>query len=52
MVDEDTLSSLEGQVPKQPHYLNRSSRTGCRLISEWNLLVPDEILNRSWQEVL
>lgn len=52
MVDDDTLESLREQVPKQPHYLNRGIRKGCRLISDWNLLVPEEILNRSWEEVL
>jgi len=52
MVDDDTLESLREQLPKQPHYLNRGTRKGCRLISDWNLLVPEEILNRSWAEVL
>ena len=52
MVDDGTLEPLREHVPKQPHYLNRGTRKGCRLISDWNLLVPEEILNRSWAEVL
>jgi predicted transcriptional regulator of viral defense system len=52
MVEGDTLLPLRSQIPKQPHYLNRGSRTDCRLISEWNLLVPERILDRSWEEVL
>jgi predicted transcriptional regulator of viral defense system len=52
MVDDNALESLREQLPKQPHYLNRGTRKGCRLISDWNLLVPEDILNRSWAEVL
>ena len=52
MVDDDTLESLREQAPKQPHSLNRGIRKGGRLIRDWNLLVPEELLNRSWAEVL
>jgi len=52
MAADDTLESLRELAPKQPHYLSRGNRKGCRLIRTWNLLVPEEILNRSWEEVL
>lgn len=52
MVDDNSLNPLREQIPKQPHYLNRGKRQGCRLVGEWNLLVPEEILNRSWEDVL
>ena len=51
MVDDDSVKALKIHVPRQPHYLVRRSRSGCKLVSEWNLLVPEEILNRSWDEV-
>lgn len=52
MVDDKTFTVLKTMIPKQPHYIDRSARTGCRLVSEWNLLVPPKILDRSWEEVL
>lgn len=52
LVEDDTLKSLRSLIPNQPHYLIRSSRSGCKLVTGWNLLVPEEILNHSWDEVL
>ncbi|TVR91562.1 MAG: transcriptional regulator [Spirochaetaceae bacterium] len=52
MVEDDILNSLRGLIPSQPHYLNRGSRSQCRLVPGWNILVPEEILNHSWDEVL
>lgn len=51
MVEDNTLRSLKRLIPTQPHYLTRSYRTQSKLVSDWNLLVPEEILNRSWAEV-
>jgi len=52
MVDEGTFKILKILIPKQPHYMDRNSRSDGRLVSEWNLIVPKEIINRSWEEVL
>jgi len=52
MVDDKTFTALKTMIPKQPHYIDRSARTRCRLVSEWNLLVLPEILDRPWEEVL
>ncbi len=52
MVDEGTFDALKALVPRQPHYMDRSRRAGCRFVSEWNLVVPREVLERSWEEVL
>ncbi len=38
--------------PRQPYYLMRGKRKDGRWVKEWNLMVPDEILNQSWAEVL
>ncbi len=51
LVEDDTLKPLRSLIPSQPHYLIRSSRSGCKLVSAWNLLVPEEILDHSWDEV-
>jgi len=52
MVEDRYLKSLYDLRPRQPHYLKRSKRESGRLISKWNLVVPVEILERTWGEVL
>ena len=51
MVKEAYLDSLRELAPRQPHYMTRDRRRGCKWIKGWNLMVPEEILNRSWGEV-
>lgn len=51
MVEEKHLKLLRRNKPKQVHYLDRGHQGKQRLVKEWNLMVPDEILNRSWEEV-
>ena len=51
MVNDSHLDSLRSLRPQRPHYMMRTSRKPGRLVSNWNLVVPVEILNRSWQEV-
>ena len=52
MVEDTHLNQLRKMRPRQPHYFIRSKRKGCQWIKDWNLLVPTEILNKSWGEVL
>jgi predicted transcriptional regulator of viral defense system len=52
MVDERHLKPLQALRPHQPHYLLRRRRKRGRWMKKWNLMVPDEILNQSWGEVL
>lgn len=51
MVDEKPLGQLKKLVSRQPHYLERRSRKGGTLVKEWNLIVPESVLKRSWAEV-
>ncbi len=51
MVNDSPLDSLRSLRPQKPHYMMRTSRKPGRLVANWNLVVPVEILNRSWQEV-
>ncbi|MCJ7473241.1 MAG: transcriptional regulator, partial [Actinobacteria bacterium] len=52
MVEDTYLYSLLKLRPRQPHYLIRGKRKGCKWIKDWNLMVPVEILNKSWGDVL
>jgi predicted transcriptional regulator of viral defense system len=46
-VETRQLDRLREARSRQPHYLQRG-RSG-RLIADWNLIVPEEILNRTWE---
>ena len=50
MIDACHLRELSERRPRQPHYLDRSARGSARLVPDWNLVVPDEVLERSWEE--
>lgn len=52
MVEDAHLEPLRRLRPRQPHYFVRGKRDDCRWAGDWNLMVPVEILNRSWEEVL
>jgi len=52
MVEEAHLDALRELSPRQPHYLTRSQPKGCRWVKDWNLMIPAEILERSWGETL
>ena len=51
MVDDYHLAALRDRRPAQPHYMDPTRRQPGRLVREWNLVVPDDVLNRSWDEV-
>ena len=52
MVEAAHLDALRELCPRQPHYLTRGQPKGCRWIKDWNLMIPAEILERSWGEML
>jgi predicted transcriptional regulator of viral defense system len=47
-VDESALKTLELLRPRGRHYLDRNA--GGRLATRWNLIVPDALWERSWEE--
>ncbi|MBZ0186252.1 MAG: hypothetical protein K8F91_08400 [Candidatus Obscuribacterales bacterium] len=48
-IGQQTLRALQELRPKQATYMFRSKRRG-KLIQKWNLIVPEEVLERSWEE--
>ncbi|MDD5310081.1 MAG: transcriptional regulator [Deltaproteobacteria bacterium] len=50
MVEEKHLDLLETRVPSRPAYLERSKRESGKLFSRWNLVVPERIVLRAWEE--
>lgn len=52
MVEREHLDSLRKYRPKRPHYLESSKRESGKLVADWNLVLPVELIERSWGEVL
>lgn len=52
MVEDWQLKELYDMRPRQVHYLDRSRKKTGRLVPKWNLVVPVEVIERSWAEVI
>lgn len=50
MVESQHLRALRELAPAQPRYLDARREPG-RLVKDWNLVVPERVLTRSWAEV-
>ncbi len=50
MVENTHLDRLRQHRPRQPRYLDARRRPG-KLVASWNLIVPDDVLGRTWAEV-
>ncbi len=51
MVESEHLQALRKHRPRSPHYMVLGGRKPGRLLTDWNLVVPLEVLERSWAEV-
>ena len=52
MVDDEHLKQLHAHKPRQPHYLDSANRKPGKLVTNWNLVVPVALFERTWGEVL
>lgn len=50
MVEDVHLARLREHRPRQARYFDRRRTTG-RLVRSWNVIVPDDVLGRTWAEV-
>ena len=50
MVEDRHLEQLKRQRPRQPRYFDARRKKG-KLVSAWNIIVPDDVLGRTWAEV-
>jgi len=50
MVEDAHLKTFHDLRPRRPQYMERSRRKSGRFVSAWNLVVPEEIIRRSWEE--
>lgn len=51
MVEERHLAALAQHRPTQPTYFERRRRKGGKLATRWDLIVPERVLERSWEDV-
>jgi predicted transcriptional regulator of viral defense system len=51
MVEDAHLERLRQHRPRQPRYLDARRRPG-KLVDSWNLIVPEDVLGRTWAEVV
>ena len=49
-VSDKHLDTLQKRRPKKPHYMERSRRQKCVLVNDWNLFVPERLLDETWRE--
>ena len=49
-VDKKYIEKLRVNIPKQPHYMDRNRKGEGKYIEKWKLIVPLEIINRTWEE--
>ena len=49
-VEETHLAALRQYAPHQPCYLDRRRRQAGRLQPDWQLVVPPDVLGRTWEE--
>ena len=52
MVDEEHLKMFRDRRPRRPHYMERGRRKAGRFVAAWNLVVPEEVYSRVWEEQL
>lgn len=49
MVEDEHLDELERHRPREPRYLDSGRQPG-KFLSRWNLVVPEYVLQRRWEE--
>jgi hypothetical protein len=50
MVEEEYLKRLRAHRPSSPKYLTSDPAISGRLVPEWNLIVPESVIKKSWEE--
>jgi predicted transcriptional regulator of viral defense system len=50
-ISDSKLQLLREHKPKKPQYMFRTKREG-KLVADWNLIVPESVLERTWEEVM
>lgn len=49
-VKDEHLDKIKTYTPKQPVYLDKESNQKNKMIKKWNLIVPENIITKNWEE--
>ena len=49
-ISENKLDKMLKHCPMKPLYINKQSKQPYELISRWNIIVPESIINKVWEE--
>lgn len=49
-ISDQHLEKLLKHRPKKPHYFEAQRSSSQKLISKWNIIVPLNLINRTWEE--
>ena len=49
-VPDNSLKQLRAHCPVSPYYIDASAKKEGKLISEWNLIIPESLLTKAWEE--
>jgi len=52
MANDSHLERLRECRPNKPHYMERNGKRAGRFMAHWNLVVPENVSERSWEEIL
>jgi predicted transcriptional regulator of viral defense system len=50
MVTDKQLNQLKKMSPQTPHYIDRHKRSNGKILKDWNLFVPADVLEHRWEE--
>ena len=51
MVSGEYLDRIKTLRPKSPHYMDRGYQGEGQLLADWNLIVPIDVLQKTWEEI-
>jgi predicted transcriptional regulator of viral defense system len=51
-IEEKYFVQLKAHLPKSVHYLDRQNRTQGQYIKEWRIMMPSELIEERWNELL
>ena len=49
-VTDKQLKALLAVKPCSPQYLSINLRNDCQYVKKWNLMIPKQLLNKTWEE--
>lgn len=49
-VKEEDLDQLMHYRPKSRHYMDKKNQAGAKNFKRWNLIVPQSVVNKMWEE--